>query len=164
MASAVVPSYTPQPFDPALADALAACHLDPPAPAATGVDVPALQLWKAGHRLFFTLIQATVVALRDATSPPSHPAPAETRTAATLLAACAAAMRLTTTFSPHDYQHTVRPSMAPPQHALAGFSGMWSADHCALVVALSIFNWATDRVTWRWLRNGQSPTGVERVV
>ncbi|NGO72126.1 hypothetical protein G5C65_28015, partial [Streptomyces sp. SB3404] len=133
-ATSEVAAFAPESTEPAVRAGLAVCGLAPPGPSDRVDDSP-LGRWRAGHRLFFALIQATVVALRGAAAvgTASHPAPGDTRGAATLLAACAAAMRLTASFSPHAYGHLVRPSMAPPQRDLDGFSGLWSADHRALV-------------------------------
>ncbi|WP_225102424.1 hypothetical protein [Streptomyces sp. CoH27] len=123
--------------EPALRAALAACGLPESTPPGRGGDAP-LTRWKAGHRLFLALTQATVVALRDGTAHGTrrHPAPAGTHTAAVLLRACAAAMRLTASFTPHAYAAVVRPSMEPPAHTMDGFSGLWSADHRTLVQQL----------------------------
>ncbi|OKK15679.1 hypothetical protein AMK16_27760 [Streptomyces sp. CB00455] len=94
------------------------------------------QRWIQGHRLFFALTQATVVALRHALRAPS---PAGSvlglESAAHFLRASASALRITASFDAQDYHDTVRPSMAPPQ-APGGFSGLWSADHRVLVQSL----------------------------
>ncbi|MFI6588429.1 hypothetical protein [Embleya sp. NPDC050493] len=93
--------------------------------------------WIQGHRLFFALTQATVIALRHALHAPS---PAETAhgldSAAHFLRACASALRITASFGVDDYHDIVRPSMAPPHVRRTGFSGLWSADHRVLVRCL----------------------------
>ncbi|MFK0119608.1 hypothetical protein [Streptomyces sp. NPDC090994] len=122
----------------ALHAALAVCGAGTPAPVGAPAGNPRAR-WRAGHRLFFALTAATVVALRDATARPAgrHPGPAATRDAAVLLRASAAAMAATASFTPHAYQTEVRPSMEPPAER-DGFSGLWSADHRALVRQLGI--------------------------
>ncbi|MFD3333865.1 hypothetical protein ACFWV1_14645 [Streptomyces sp. NPDC058700] len=94
------------------------------------------QRWIQGHRLFFALTQATVLALRHALRAPSAAGAAlGLESAAHFLRASAAALRVTASFDAQDYHDTVRPSMAPPQ-APRGFSGLWSADHRVLVQSL----------------------------
>ncbi|MEU1093402.1 hypothetical protein [Streptomyces sp. NPDC005877] len=94
------------------------------------------QRWIQGHRLFFALTQATVVALRHALRAPSPAGSAlGLESAAHFLRASASALRITASFDAQDYHDTVRPSMAPPQ-APRGFSGLWSADHRVLVQSL----------------------------
>jgi len=123
----------------ALHTALTVCGLSAPAPAGTPPGTSVAR-WEAGHRLFFALTAATVVALRDATARPvgRHPGPAATWDAAVLLRASAAAMEATASFAPHVYEREVRPSMEPPEER-DGFSGLWSADHRALVRQLGIW-------------------------
>ncbi|MGC9438085.1 hypothetical protein [Streptomyces sp. WG5] len=123
----------------ALHTALAVCGSSAPAPVGAQAGT-ATARWRAGHRLFFALTAVTVVALRDATARPvgRHPGPAATRDAAVLLRASAAAMNATASFAPHAYETEVRPSMEPPEER-DGFSGLWSADHRALVRQLGIW-------------------------
>ncbi|MBB1245159.1 hypothetical protein GL263_16500 [Streptomyces durbertensis] len=124
----------------ALDTALAVCGQRAPAPAGGTSLLSPVARWRAGHRLFFALTAATVVALRDATARPvgRHPGPAATRDAALLLRASTAAMEATASFAPHAYRSQVRPSMEPPQER-DGFSGLWSADHRALVRQLDVW-------------------------
>ncbi|WP_407986325.1 hypothetical protein [Kitasatospora sp. CMC57] len=96
-----------------------------------------LERWKAGHRLFFALNQLTVVALRQARADGCRRAGAEA--AAHALRAGAAAMTLTATFDQAAYHRTVRPAMMPPNLPVEGFSGLWSADHRALVTELGLW-------------------------
>ncbi|MET7301362.1 hypothetical protein [Embleya sp. NPDC005575] len=97
-------------------------------------DATVRERWVQGHRLFFALTQATVVALRHALHAPSPDGSAlGLESAAHFLRACAAALRVTASFGVDDYHEIVRPSMAPPHVARAGFSGLWSADHRILV-------------------------------
>ncbi|MFE2709610.1 hypothetical protein [Streptomyces mirabilis] len=94
------------------------------------------QRWIQGHRLFFALTQATVVALRHALRAPSPAGCAlGLESAAHFLRASASALRITASFDAQDYHDTVRPSMSPPQGP-RGFSGLWSADHRVLVQSL----------------------------
>ncbi|GAA2991021.1 hypothetical protein [Streptomyces fulvorobeus] len=94
------------------------------------------QRWIQGHRLFFALTQATVIALRHALRAPSPAGSAlGLESAAHFLRASASALRITASFDAQAYHDTVRPSMAPPQ-APRGFSGLWSADHRVLVQSL----------------------------
>ncbi|MFJ7242908.1 hypothetical protein ACIQWB_38150 [Streptomyces olivaceus] len=137
--AAEVSVWVPEETRGAVLGALAVCGAVAPAPAPAHSATP-LARWRAGHRLFFALTAATVVTLRDATArrAVSHPGPAATRDAAVLLRASAAAMRATASFAPHAYESDVRPSMEPPREQ-PGFSGLWSADHRALVRQLG--NW-----------------------
>ncbi len=132
--AADVLSRSGQTGEQALRAALAACGVTAPPPPGARSDAP-LARWRSGHRLFFTLTQAAVVALRDATAEGArrHPFPAGTRAAAELLRACAVAMQLTASFTPVDYETLVRPSMTTGDRTEDGFSGLWSADHRALV-------------------------------
>ncbi|WP_424638462.1 hypothetical protein [Embleya sp. AB8] len=93
--------------------------------------------WIQGHRLFFALTQATVVALRHALHASSSAESAlGLESAAHFLRASAAALRVTASFGPADYHDIVRPSITPPHVPRAGFSGLWSADHRVLVRGL----------------------------
>ncbi|MBQ1105928.1 hypothetical protein [Streptomyces sp. 404i] len=95
------------------------------------------QRWIQGHRLFFALTQATVVALRHALRAPSVTGSAVgLESAAHFLRASASALRVTASFDVQDYHDTVRPSMTPPHVPRTGFSGLWSADHRILVRSL----------------------------
>ncbi|WP_052508965.1 hypothetical protein [Kitasatospora griseola] len=89
--------------------------------------------WIHGHRLFLTLTQAAVVGLQHAAAAPAPCAADGVEVATAFLRASSAALRLTASFTRDDYRRTVRPSMAPPQCPAPGFSGLWSADHRALV-------------------------------
>ncbi|MEU9117182.1 hypothetical protein AB0D04_36875 [Streptomyces sp. NPDC048483] len=123
--------------EPALHHALSAARLTPAAEPGLKPDAPAQQRWIHGHRLFFALTQAAIVGLQDAlTAPHSRPCGQGAHATRVFLRASAAAMRLTSSFSRSAYQHTVRPSMAPPQHSATGFSGLWSADHRVLITRL----------------------------
>ncbi|GAA2921292.1 hypothetical protein GCM10010446_01650 [Streptomyces enissocaesilis] len=103
-----------------------------------GAQVTAPQRWIQGHRLFFALTQATVVALRHALRAPSAAGSAlGLESAAHFLRASASALRITASFDTQDYHDTVRPSMTPPHVPRTGFSGLWSADHRVLVQSLS---------------------------
>ncbi|UQA97179.1 hypothetical protein [Streptomyces halobius] len=123
--------------EPTLHEALDAARLAPVAAPGLTPDAPAQQRWMHGHRLFFALTQAAIVGLQDALAAPSArscgPGAQATHV---FLRASAAAMRLTASFPPSDYQRTVRPSMTPPQHPATGFSGLWSADHRVLITRL----------------------------
>ncbi|MFI6984902.1 hypothetical protein ACIBSV_40785 [Embleya sp. NPDC050154] len=93
--------------------------------------------WIQGHRLFFALTQATIVALRHALHAPSPAGSAVgLDSAAHFLRAGASALRVTASFGVDDYHDIVRPSMAPPHVPRTGFSGLWSADHRVLVWSL----------------------------
>ncbi len=142
-------ALAPQEAHPALHRSLAVCGLA--TPKASGCpDDSLLGRWKTGHRLFFALIQCAIVALHSATpdagaDAAQHPAPGDTHSAAMLLKSCATVMRATASFSPYAYTRVVRPSMAPPQHDLDGFSGLWSADHRVLVSHLRTWGTAHSR-------------------
>lgn len=100
-------------------------------------DATVRERWIQGHRLFFALTQATIVALRHALHAPT---PAGSvlglDSAAHFLRASASALRVTASFGVDDYHDIVRPSMAPPHVSRTGFSGLWSADHRVLVRSL----------------------------
>ncbi|MYS81533.1 hypothetical protein [Embleya scabrispora] len=115
-----------------------AAHAAGLTPGANSVEPPAeatvRERWVQGHRLFFALTQATVVALRHALHAPSPDGSAlGLESAAHFLRASAAALRVTASFGIDEYHEIVRPSMTPPHVARAGFSGLWSADHRVLV-------------------------------
>lgn len=137
--TAEVSTWVSEDIRATLHTALTVCGLSAPAPAEAPPRTPVAR-WEAGHRLFFALTAATVVALRDATARPvgRHPGPAATWDAAVLLRASAAAMEATASFAPHAYEREVRPSMEPPEER-DGFSGLWSADHRALVRQLGLW-------------------------
>ncbi|MFD5554672.1 hypothetical protein ACFWIA_12645 [Streptomyces sp. NPDC127068] len=109
----------------------------PRAPASHG-GASAWEKWIHGHRLFFALTQATVVALKHAITRPEDPVATieGSDSAIAFLHASAAALRLTAAFSRDAYHRAVRPAMAPPVHPAEGFSGLWSADHRVLVQEL----------------------------
>ncbi|WP_327063531.1 hypothetical protein OG196_01300 [Kitasatospora purpeofusca] len=116
---------------------LAGLRLVPGLATGRSEDVEPLERWKTGHRLFFTLNQLAVVALRQARSGSCRFTGVVA--AAHVLRAGAAVMALTAAFDEASYHRTVRPAMAPPGLPLEGFSGLWSADHRALIKELGVW-------------------------
>jgi hypothetical protein len=92
--------------------------------------------WLIGHQLFFSLIQGAIVGMNCFASAITAGQTAEAdegfRFAAAFMRSSAAAMKLTSDFSPEDYERIVRPAMAPPR-VRAGFSGLQTRDHAYLV-------------------------------
>lgn len=99
----------------------------------------ALERWEKGHQLFFVLIQDLVLVhkrLSRALMEQDWPAVSDALCdAEELWWSCATAFHHTGDFTREVFNNTVRPSMEPPNEQ-EGFSGMWSADHMALIVAL----------------------------
>jgi hypothetical protein len=95
------------------------------------------QLWQGFHWSFFLNIQGLLICLRrfEAQCAQGRLAQAQTEldTAASLMLASGAAMELAGSFSRHDYEHQVRPSMMPPQVQSDDFSGLMSWEHAALM-------------------------------
>ncbi|WP_327118324.1 hypothetical protein OHB12_10040 [Nocardia sp. NBC_01730] len=93
--------------------------------------------WRLGHQHFFVQLQSLVTALNllsSAVVGEDEPGIREALQLATLLALSASAgMRFAADFHACDY-HSVRGSMSPPRVA-AGFSGLQTRDHHALVQA-----------------------------
>lgn len=94
--------------------------------------------WNAGHRLFFALIEGAVIGIEHASGQVDDvEACAEGMAfASAFLRSSAAAMRLAAAFDPRQYRDTVRPDMMPPTVS-AGFSGLYTVDHKALVKSLT---------------------------
>jgi hypothetical protein len=97
-----------------------------------------MQTWLAGHRLFFAVIEGAVIGLRHALSHVGDPVELTRglEFSSTFLRSSAAAMRLASAFDPQLYIDDVRPDMAPPKVS-AGFSGLYTVDHKALVKAMT---------------------------
>ncbi|WP_073810183.1 hypothetical protein [Kitasatospora sp. CB01950] len=110
--------------------------LPPPSGDALTAEAGPQARWIHGHRLFLTLTQAAVVGLQHASTVPAPSVADGVEVAAAFLRASSAALRLTASFTRDEYRTTVRPSMAPPQHSVPGFSGLWSADHRVLIERL----------------------------
>ncbi|MEX0618424.1 MAG: hypothetical protein WDZ76_14560 [Pseudohongiellaceae bacterium] len=94
-----------------------------------------MRRWQTGHHAFFVLIQGIVInqrqllaRLRQGNISASR---AAFKRATRLLDASAAAMRLTGRMPASCYD-AVRESMTPPS-VPAGFSGLWSIDHRAMI-------------------------------
>jgi hypothetical protein len=100
-------------------------------------DMPALQVWMAGHRLFFVLIQGAALGLNYAVAHVEDPQErsAGLRFSSTFLRSSAAAMRLASAFDPRLYDSEVRLDMRPPKVSSA-FSGLQTHDHHVLVLAM----------------------------
>ncbi|CAM4035136.1 hypothetical protein NONI108955_05405 [Nocardia ninae] len=98
-----------------------------------------LDYWVRGHQLFAVLTQAATVSMRHACARArlgdSTAAAAGLETTAAVFRCSAAALRLTAGFAADEYRERVRPLMEPPR-VTAGFSGILSVDHRALVDAL----------------------------
>ncbi|WP_107658321.1 hypothetical protein [Nocardia suismassiliense] len=98
-----------------------------------------LDYWVRGHQLFAVLTQAATVSMRHACTRArlgdTTAAAASLETTASVFRCSAAALRLTAGFAADEYRERVRPLMEPPR-VTAGFSGILSVDHRALVDAL----------------------------
>ncbi|QBS40323.1 hypothetical protein [Nocardia sp. CS682] len=98
-----------------------------------------LDYWVRGHQLFAVLTQAATVSMRHACTRARRgdmtAAVAGLETTAAVFGCSAAALRLTAGFGADEYRTLVRPLMEPPR-VTAGFSGILSVDHRALVSAL----------------------------
>jgi len=96
----------------------------------------ALREWVVIHHIFLVQLQGLLLAhriLQDALRRGDTAAAArDLLFAAELLRAAAAAMRLAKHIESVDYARDVRPSMEPP-NVSRGFSGLWSADHAAVL-------------------------------
>ncbi|TDQ54306.1 hypothetical protein [Actinorugispora endophytica] len=105
-------------------------------PLGTPGEPASLLRWRTGHRLFFTLTQALIVALsplRAAAGERDADGAREALEFAVLLnRASAVAMRYASDFPAAEYPAVVRPSMEPPFTA-PGFSGLQGRDHRHLV-------------------------------
>jgi hypothetical protein len=102
--------------------------------------------WLIGHRLFFALIQGSIIGLNSFAAaasgwnPDDEPTPEMAdglELAASFLRSSAAAMKFSSDFDPVDYDRTVRPDMAPPK-VRPGFSGFQTRDHAYLVRLLGV--------------------------
>jgi hypothetical protein len=96
----------------------------------------ALDRWRVGHQLFFTVIQTLTVAVLCAMRAAQDDDEDAVFDALTLASGCASAaaasLTLTSEFSPAEYAEGVRPTMLPP-HVSPGFSGFQTRDHHRLV-------------------------------
>lgn len=94
-------------------------------------------IWQGFHWTFFIDVQGLVLSLArfgDAlTRGCMDSARVELRSAATLLRASGAAMKLAGSFSPSEYNDEVRLSMMPPGVRSDNFSGLMSWDHARLM-------------------------------
>lgn len=94
-------------------------------------------IWRGFHWAFFINVQGLIICLRrfEAQLALADVKQAETelKTATELLLASGAAMELAGSFSRHEYEHAVRPSMTPPQVQATNFSGLMSWEHAALI-------------------------------
>jgi hypothetical protein len=92
--------------------------------------------WRAGHQVFFPLVQATLVGLRcfvSAVLDGSEPDACDSIGFATdVMQASARALEFAADFAPGSYSGDVRPSMTPPGTP-QGLSGLMSADHHEMV-------------------------------
>jgi hypothetical protein len=123
----------------ALHRALPAADLMADQPPAIAPIVP-LQRWILGHQIFAVLTQGVVFAFEgfERTTGDGDEAAAEAwlRLAVELFHATAAAFRFAADFPPAAYRDIIRPLMMPPRVG-AGFSGLLSADHRALVEVMT---------------------------
>jgi hypothetical protein len=99
--------------------------------------IPANQIWKRFHYVFFIDIQALIICLKR-----FHQAmrlaniiqaKQELKTASILLQASGAAMTLAGSFNRQDYEANVRLTMMPPNVQSDNFSGLMSYDHAVLM-------------------------------
>ncbi|MEM7388023.1 MAG: siderophore biosynthesis protein [Verrucomicrobiota bacterium] len=96
----------------------------------------AVTIWKRFHWSFFVNTQGILIALgrfREALKQGDiESAKIELNSAADLLRAAGAAMEMAGSFSSHEYEDEVRPTMLPPKVGVA-FSGLMSWDHAVLI-------------------------------
>jgi hypothetical protein len=96
----------------------------------------AIRRWITVHHIFIAQLQGLLLVHRilrdDLTRGDMTAAGRDLLIAAELLRASAAAMALAKGIESGEYANEVRPSMQPPNVA-QGFSGLWSADHAAVL-------------------------------
>jgi hypothetical protein len=92
--------------------------------------------WIRGHHVFLVLIQCLITAMncfQDACrAGESERSACALDLATSLFGGCSAALHFAGDFHSDDYEHTVRPTMSPPQ-APPGMSGVLARDHEHLV-------------------------------
>ncbi|WP_049783864.1 hypothetical protein [Acaryochloris marina] len=95
------------------------------------------QIWKKCHWLFFINIQGLILSLRrferSLAANNLSQARVELETATDLMLASGSAMELAGCLSHQEYEHQVRPTMAPPHVTTPDFSGLMSWEHAALI-------------------------------
>lgn len=100
-----------------------------------------LRRWKLGHHVFFILIQALIVAHERLAAALARGYVAAAQAAFALLTCLlrgtVTAFRYTADFTSEDYEHIVRPTMAPP-FLKDGFTGFFSADHVYLLRCIKL--------------------------
>ena len=94
-------------------------------------------LWQGFHWAFFINVQGLIICLRRFEAQLAldqlDQAQTELKTATELLLASGASMELAGSFNRHEYEHSVRQSMTPPQVQADNFSGLMSWEHAALM-------------------------------
>ena len=94
-------------------------------------------IWQGFHWSFFINIQGLILSLSRFEAQLAlgnlPQAKQELATATDLMLASGASMELAGSFSPAQYEQTVRPTMAPPQVQATNFSGLMSWEHAALM-------------------------------
>lgn len=100
-------------------------------------NVEPLDIWKKSHWLFSVYIQCLIVCLRRFQAELEvgniKNAGIELETAAELMLASGAAMKLAGSFSRQSFESEVRPKMMPPNVKSDDFSGLMHCDHAHLV-------------------------------
>jgi hypothetical protein len=99
--------------------------------------INAHQIWKGFHWSFFIQVQGLIICLHrfeaSLVSGDLITAQLELTTATDLMRASGAAMISAGSFSRHEYDQQVRPSMSPPAVQSDNFSGLMSWEHAVLM-------------------------------
>lgn len=94
-------------------------------------------IWKGFHWSFFINIQGLIICLGRfemfLTRGELVKAQVELETAADLMLASSATMKLAGSFSRQEYENQVRPAMTPPHVKSPSFSGLMSWEHASLI-------------------------------
>jgi len=104
------------------------------------LNVEVLEIWKRTHWIFSVYTQSLIICLRrfemQIECGNFNQAGIELETAAELMLASAAAMKLGGSFSRYIYEDKVRPMMMPPHVKSENFSGIMHWDHAHLMTVL----------------------------
>lgn len=96
-----------------------------------------MMLWQRLHWAFFVNTQGLFVCLsrfeQALTEENYDKASAELHSAAVIMRASGASMKLAGSFNAQEYESTVRPSMMKPSVGIDDFSGLLSWDHACLI-------------------------------
>ncbi|MEM6364263.1 MAG: siderophore biosynthesis protein [Planctomycetota bacterium] len=100
-------------------------------------DSSAVDIWRKFHWTFFIHTQGLIIALgrfeMAVQENDLSAAKLELKTASDLLRASGASMELAGSYTRHEYENEVRPSMEIPKVSEDNFSGLMSWDHSSLI-------------------------------